>query len=119
VGPLSREETTVEMTYRFRIKPGKMGAFVEWTKKQEADPPQAPEGWTYKGTYFVVQGFGDFDVEARWELTDYSALGPGDTGSQEWQESNKEFFAEFYDDRFPTQQALMKSADDVYVPEGF
>ena len=108
----------MEMTYRFRIKPGQSGAFVEWTKQQEASPPKAPDGWTYKGTYFVVQGFGDFDAEARWELDDYGALGNAG-GSDEWEQANREFFETFYDDRFPGTQALMKSADDVYVPEGW
>ena len=108
----------MQAVYRFRIKPGKAGAFVEYTKKQEADPPKAPDGWTYLGTYFVVQGLGDYDAEVRWEMEDYAALG-STGGSAEFDESNQEFFAEYYDDRFPMRTTLMKSADDVYVPEGY
>ena len=65
----------MEMVYRFRIKPGKAGAFVAWDKAQrEADTPTA-EGWSYKGTWMVVQGLGDYDAESRFHLDDYAALG--------------------------------------------
>ena len=108
----------MEMSYRFRIKPGQHGAFVEWTKKQEANPPQGPEGWAYLSTHVVVQGFGDFDAEVRWTVDDYAALGGG-AGSAEFQEANAEFFGQFYDDRFPMRNALTKRADEVFVPEGY
>ncbi len=32
---------------------------------------------------------------------------------------NMEFFSEFLDDRFRGSNAMMKSAADVFVPEGF
>lgn len=108
----------MEAVYRFRIKPGKAGAFVEYTKKQEANLPTPPPGWTYKSTYFVVQGFGEYDAESRWELDDYAALG-STGGSAEWDAANKEFFEEYYDDRFPMATTLLKSAADVFVPEGY
>lgn len=108
----------MEISYRFNIKPGKAGAFVEWTKKLEANPPKAPDGWTYKTTQLVVQGFGDHDAEVRWEIDDYAALGSSN-GSAEWDEANREFFSEFLDERFRYSNTLSKSADDVHVPEGF
>ena len=107
----------MEMVYRFRIKPGKAGAFVAWDKAQrEADTPTA-EGWSYKGTWMVVQGLGDYDAESRFEVDDYAAL--GNQQPAEAMEANIEFFTEYVDDRFPMRTTLMKSVDDVYVPEGF
>lgn len=108
----------MEINYRFRIKPGKINEYVAWVKKMETEQPEPAPGWSYKETYLVVQGFGDYDAEARWELDDYAALGAGQ-GSAQSEKAMMEFFTEFFDDRFPMQTTLMKTTNDVFVPEGY
>lgn len=108
----------MEIAYRFRIKPGKAGDYVTWVKKMESEMPAAAPGWNYKSTNIVVQGFGDFDAESRWELDDYAALGAG-PGSDEFHEANLEFFRDYLDDRFPMEVSLTKTANEIFVPEGF
>ena len=104
------------MVYRWRIKPGKAGAYVAWDKEQREKNTPTAEGWTYKGTWFVVQGLGDYDAESRFEIEDYAAL--GNQPPEEAAAANMEWFTDYFDDRFPMRSTLMKSADDVYVPDG-
>ena len=108
----------MEMVYRFKIKPGKAGEFVQWTKWFEETLPEPPPGWKYLSTYFVTHGFGEYDAEIRWQVEDYAALGSG-PGSEEGQAANREFVSKFVDDRFPMKTTLMKSVDDIFVPDGF
>ena len=56
----------------FNLKEGKMLDFQMWTKKNEAAiQKSAPKGWTYKGTYAYVLGFGRYQAAALWECAKY------------------------------------------------
>ena len=54
-------------------------------------------------------------MESRWELDDYAALGAG-FGDDEFQAVMSEW-NEYADDARPQQTVLMKSGDDVRIPE--
>jgi hypothetical protein len=102
---------------RYYLKPGKAEAYLGWLKKNDqVFRDHAPEGQTYLGTWFTVQGFGDYDVESRWELEDYAALGGG-FGDHEFQAAMNEW-DEYADTSRPQQSVLMKSEDDVRILEG-
>ena len=107
----------MEQVYRYHLKPGKAEEYREWLKKNDqVFRDGAPEGQTYLGTWFTVQGFGEYSVESRWELDDYAALGAG-MGNDEFQRVMSEW-SDYADTSRPQQSALMKSVEDVIIPEG-
>jgi len=54
------------------IKEGRMKEFQTWTKKNEdLFMKHAPKGWTYRGTYGYVLGFGRYAVATMWECGKY------------------------------------------------
>jgi len=56
----------------FNVKEDKMLDFQMWTKKNEdAIRKSAPKGWTYKGTYAYVLGFGRYHAAVMWECAKY------------------------------------------------
>jgi hypothetical protein len=75
----------------------------------------APEGWTYLGTWFTVRGLGTYECESRWELDDYDSLGAG-WGNETYQRLIREW-REFIDLARNGETYLMKSAADVSVFE--
>jgi len=59
----------------FNIKEGKDQEFQKFLKdNQSALAKFAPKGWTYRGTYFYVLGFGPCSAVDFWECTDYADL---------------------------------------------
>ena len=107
----------MQQIYRYNLRPNKSEAYREWLKKNDkVFREHSPDGQTYLGTWFTVQGFGEYDVESRWELDDYAALGAG-FGGDEFQAVMSEW-NEYADDARPQQTVLMKSEDDVRIPEG-
>jgi hypothetical protein len=103
---------------RYNLVPKKNGAFRDWLQNNSpAVSENAPEGWKYVGTWFTVRGFGKFDVETRWELADYAALGAG-WGNETFQKLSTEWF-EFIDTSIVGEVALMKSNTDILVQPGF
>ena len=106
----------MEIVYRSNVKDGRMQEFIEWVaENEESMRSSAPDGWTYLGTWVTVHGIGTHDVEMRFELADYAALGPDRSN----EESNR-LVAELND--FFTAgaggTALMKTVDDVFVIGG-
>ncbi len=108
----------MQYVYRYSIKPGKVTEHLEWIRKnRQVFQDHAPEGWTYLGTWFTVQGFGPHDAESRWELEDYGSLGTG-FGDEENQRLLAEFISEYQDDVNRPQVSLMKSMDEVSALAG-
>ena len=104
---------------RFHIKPFTGSAFQEWLKTHHDDlADNAPEGWTYLGTWLTVRHLGRYDGEMRFELEDYAALGSG-FGTEVFQRLFVEKYHEFIDfSRGQIEASLMKSPTEVYVMEG-
>ena len=101
---------------RFHLKPRQSPAFRKWLLENESLLKEnAPEGWTYAGTWFTVRGFGRYDCETRWELDDYDALGAG-WGNETYQRLMREWM-EFADLARDGERSLMKSTADVRVFE--
>ncbi len=107
----------MQYVQRYNLKPNKAGEYQEWLAKNATLlANEAPEGWTYLGTWFTVREFGRYDCESRWELTDYSALGSG-FGSEAYQKAWLQA-AELFDLSEHGDTALMKSAADVMIMKG-
>jgi hypothetical protein len=99
---------------RYYLRSGKAEAYRDWlNKNDQVLRDGAPEGQEYLGTWFTVQGFGDYDAESRWELEDYASLGAG-FGSDQFQALMQEW-EDFADTARPQQSVLMKSEDDVLI----
>jgi hypothetical protein len=102
---------------RFYGLPGKANAMKAWLEENEATYAEnAPEGWTYLGTWGTVRAFGEYDFETRWELEDYATLGEG-WGNETFQRLQQEWL-EFIDQARPMRADLMKSISDVSIFPG-
>jgi len=56
----------------FSTKDGRLREFQDWVKKNEdVIKKSAPRGWTYRGTYGYVLGFGRFAGAQMWECNRY------------------------------------------------
>ena len=57
----------------FNIKEGKNQEYQKFLKDNEkALVKSAPKGWTYRGDYFYVLGFGPYSAVELWECTNYA-----------------------------------------------
>src|SRR5712691_13122994 len=56
----------------FNVKEGRLREFQAWVKKNEdVMQKSAPRGWTYRGTYGYVLGFGRFAGAQLWDCNKY------------------------------------------------
>jgi hypothetical protein len=102
---------------RFYVLPGKANDMKAWLEENEAAYAQnAPEGWTYLGTWGSVRFFGVYDFESRWELEDYATLGEG-WGNETFQRLQQEWL-EFIDQARPMRADLMKSVSVINIFPG-
>lgn len=62
----------------FNLKSGKRSAYKQWLLSPEAKSLIAEVeqdlGLKYEGTYWTVNGFGDFDCEEWWQFPDWATL---------------------------------------------
>ncbi|HWM53552.1 MAG TPA: hypothetical protein VNP71_10370 [Thermoplasmata archaeon] len=101
----------------FNTKEGRAREFQEWVKKNEdVIKKSAPRGWTYRGTYGYVLGFGRFGGAQLWECSKY---GDFDT----WREHDDpawnrigEQFQEFLTED-PGESILLREIGDVKIIE--
>ena len=99
------------------LKEGKAGAWQEYVQKNEdLFRKHAPPGWTYRGTYFYVLGFGRFSTASLWECTTY---GDFDTwrehDDETWMRLNEEAGAFFNNDN--GESVLLREAGDTKIIE--
>ena len=104
----------MQYIYRYDIAPHRAGAFAHWVVDNDADiRGHAVEGWEYLGTWMTVRGFGRYQAETRWEISEYADLGSG-FGDDVSQRLMGEFF-EFVDRGRPAEASLMKSVNNVQI----
>ncbi len=99
------------------IKEGKAHAFQEWLEKNE-DLAQktAPPGWTYRGAYFYVLGFGRYSTAIMWECTNYGDFDAWREHTDEtWIRLGEEGGKFFTDD--VGESVLLREAGDTKVLE--
>jgi hypothetical protein len=102
---------------RYYVKPYKANEFQAWLEENEAAYAEnAPEGWTYLGTWGTVHWLGKYDAETRWELDDYASLGEG-WGDETFQRLSLEWW-EFMDLTRDIETNLMKSMSVVSIHPG-
>ena len=62
----------------FYLKSDKTSAYRQWLLSPEAKSLTADVeqelGITYEGTYWTVNGFGDFDCEEWWQIPDWATI---------------------------------------------
>ena len=107
----------MQYVLRYEILPGKNGEFVSWMRDNEANLAEhTPDGWEYAGTYLTVRGFGSHEVESRWNLDGYAALGAG-WGDETGLRLTQEWYA-FTDQSRTWEASLLKSTTEVDVLPG-
>lgn len=99
------------------LKEGKVRAFQEWVKKNEdLFTKSAPPGWTYRGTYFYVLGFGRYSTATMWESSTYSDFDTWREHTDEtWLRLAEESGAFFTDDA--GESVLLREAGDTKIVE--
>jgi len=110
----------VNMLYMtsFNVKEGRLREFQAWVKKNEdVMQKSAPRGWTYRGTYGYVLGFGRYAGAQLWECTKYGDFDAWREHSEPaWNRISEEF------DGFLSEQigesVLLREMGDVKVIEG-
>ncbi|MFQ5553057.1 MAG: hypothetical protein ACE5EW_05000, partial [Thermoplasmata archaeon] len=99
------------------LKEGKARAWQEWVQKNDdLLKKSAPPGWTYRGTYFTVLGFGRFSTTWMWECAtygDFDAL--REHTDETWQRLSEEAGAFFTED--PGESVLLREAGDTKITE--
>jgi hypothetical protein len=107
----------MEYVIRYDVKPNRNAEFREWLGANDSVMREhSPEGWTYRGTYFTVRGFGEYSNETRWEIADYAALGSG-FGDAENIRITQEWL-DFVDQARQFQATLYKDATEVDILTG-
>ncbi len=105
----------MQITYRYNIKEGRAGEYAKLViDSEQMLRDKSADGWTYVGTFFTVQGLGEFDVEQRWEIADYANLGNAWGHDAEFDALIAKAL-DFFDGRVNTTVA--KTADEVVILE--
>lgn len=101
----------------FNIKEGHLKDFQKWIKDNEKTmAAHLPPGWSYRGTYFYVLGFGRYGAAQILELSNYSDF---DT----WRKHNDPVFTSFAEkfSDFTTpnegESVLLREAGDTIIVE--
>jgi hypothetical protein len=99
------------------LKEGQAREYQEWVgKNEDLFQKHAPPGWTYRGTYFYVLGFGRFSTASMWECTTYSDF---DTFREYKDETWNRLIEEggkFFTDA-PGEAVLLREAGDTKIVE--
>lgn len=91
--------------------------FQTWTKKNEdLFQKYAPKGWTYRGTYGYVLGFGRFHAAAMWECKTYSDFDAWrEHNDKNWIRLNQEI-GDFFTNE-PGEAVLLREIGDTKIVE--
>lgn len=99
--------------------PEKTGEFQKWMKSERAKELTAEfekeTGIKYINTYFPILGFGKYDCEDWYLVPDFSAFDKIRT-SKAFNDLNIETW-DFLDMRRATVSRVMRTAEDVLIPE--
>lgn len=99
------------------LKEGKAGELQEWVQANEGTLAEtAPDGWTYRGSYFTVHNVGPFDAAVMWEIEDYADL---DTARDHENETYLELLREAQDFFMPgsADTIIFREAGDTRIVE--
>ncbi len=101
----------------FNIKEGKLKEFQAWAvKNEDLMQKHAPKGWTYRGTYGYVLGFGRYGAATMWECSKY-----GDFDAfREHRDATWERLGEDFDDFAIAgvgESVLLREIGDVKIME--
>lgn len=101
----------------YNLAKGQGKAFQQFIRENQTTIAEnAPKGWTYRGTYFYVSGFGPYTCADIWEITDYGDLDAfRDHDDPVWLELSQRGFE--YGTAEPTQAWLLRAAGDTKITE--
>lgn len=99
------------------LKEGKAQAFQRWVQENEGLlEKHGPPGWTYRGTYFYVLGFGRYTVASMWESRTYGDFDAWrEHEDPEWARLSEES-SEFYAND-PGEAVLLREVGDTKIME--
>lgn len=102
----------------FDIKEGRMTELQMFVKKNEdLFQKHAPKGWTYRGTYGYVLGFGRFGVATMWEFAKYGDFDAWREHRDEtWMRLSREF-VDFTTTGSSREAVLLREIGDVNIIE--
>ena len=109
----------VNMLYMtsFNVKEGRVRKFQTWVKKKEdVMQKSAPRGWTYRGTYGYVLGFGRYGGAQLWECNKYGDFDAWREHSDPGWTRIAEEFDGFLSEQ-PGESVLLREMGDVKVIE--
>jgi len=109
----------VNMLYMtsFNVKEGRVREFQTWVKKNEdVMQKSAPRGWTYRGTYGYVLGFGRYGGAQLWECNKYGDFDAWREHSDPGWTRIAEEFDGFLGEQ-PGESVLLREMGDVKVIE--
>jgi len=109
----------VDMLYMtsFNLKEGRVREFQTWVKKNEdVMQKSAPRGWTYRGTYGYVLGFGRYGGAQLWECNKYGDFDAWREHSDPGWTRIAEEFDGFLSEQ-PGESVLLREMGDVKVIE--
>lgn len=99
------------------LKEGRAGEFKEWVQEnEEALAESAPDGWTYRGSYFAVHNMGPFDAGVMWEIEKYGDL---DTAREHDDETQENLIREAQDFLMSGsgETIILREAGDTHIVE--
>ncbi|MFQ5871837.1 MAG: hypothetical protein ACE5IB_06740 [Candidatus Geothermarchaeales archaeon] len=99
------------------LKEGRGKEYQAWVKEnEELMKKHAPQGWTYRGTYFYVLGFGRYSVAVMWECGKYGDFDTSREHDDEtWIRLNEEASDFFTPD--PGEAVLLREIGDTRIIE--
>jgi hypothetical protein len=99
------------------LKEGRAKEYQAWVSKNEGLLKEhAPPGWTYRGTYFYVLGFGRYHVAIIWECSRYGDFDASREHNDEtWTRLNEEASDFFTPD--PGEAMLLREISDTKIIE--
>jgi hypothetical protein len=101
----------------FNVKEGRGKEFQSWVKKNEdVLRKSAPRGWTYRGTYAYVLGFGRYGGAQLWECNKYGDFDAWrEHDEPAWNRIGEEF--EDFLNEIPGEAILLREMGDTRIIE--
>ena len=101
----------------FNVKQGRGREFQAWVKKNEdVIKKSAPRGWTYRGTYAYVLGFGRFGGAQLWECGTYADFDAWrEHRDPAWNRIGEEF--DELTNEIPGESVLLREMGDTRIIE--
>lgn len=104
----------------YYLKEHKAGAYQQWLQSEEARQlyaaVEAETGIRFVEVYWSILGFGQYDCEEWWEVSDWAALDTIRSSAAMDKLLTRSLELDFIDDARGQQTRMMRTTADVKVP---